>query len=98
MSSGYLAMEWVHGDGEEDWDPIACLEYWEVFAVAEALVPHIEEKKSHVLYWTKRDPDSRGTEVLRNAVESAESALVAFENVLLKMRKRYKENDGNAAG
>ena len=47
MSSGYVAMEWVHGEGENDWEPVACLEYWEVFAVAEALVPYIKEKKSH---------------------------------------------------
>jgi len=98
MSSGYVAMEWVHGEGENDWEPVACLEYWEVFAVAEALVPYIKEKKSHASYWTKRDPDSRGTEVLENAVKSAELASAAFENALNKMRDRYKGSDGNSTG
>ncbi len=96
MSSGFVAMEWVYDEGENDWEPVACLEYWEVFAVAEALIPYIKEKKSHASYWKKRDPDSRGTEVLINAVTSAESAAAAFETALNKMRDKFKGSDGNS--
>ena len=35
--SGYVTIEWVYGDEEEQWEPVATLKYWEVAAIRDAL-------------------------------------------------------------
>lgn len=97
MSSGYVSIEWVFGDDEEDWEPVGTLEYWEVSAIKDAVKALSTDRKVAADYWKRKDPDNRGTEVAIEAAKSADAAFRMFERVLKKMRDKNKENDGNAA-
>lgn len=96
MSSGYVSIEWIYGDEDDEWEPVATLEYWEISAIKDALRSLSLDRKMTADYWKRRDPDNRGTEVAVEAAESASNALRIFERVLKKMRDKRKESDGNA--
>jgi len=93
-ASGYLCMDWVYDqDSEDGYEPIAGLGYWQVHAIVEALKPYVKQRAAKVSYFKAKGEKNRGTEVLQESYESAESALVSFEEVLNKMRDAYKEDD-----
>jgi len=92
MSSGDLCLDWVWGEGLEDFQPIAALGYWEVFVVVEALGPYLKERRAKLSYFEAKGEQNRGTEVLRDSVNSCERTLDAFTIVLNKMRDAYKED------
>lgn len=93
--SGYLCIDWVYNPESEDgYEPIAGLNYWEVNAVVEALKPHMKQCRQKISYFEAKGEENRGTEVLREAHDSTESALEVFTNALNRMRDAYKENDG----
>jgi hypothetical protein len=93
--SGYLCIDWVYNPESEDgYEPIAGLNYWEVNAIVEALKPHMKQCRQKISYFEAKGEENRGTEVLREAHDSTESALEVFTNALNRMRDAYKEDDG----
>ena len=93
--SGYLCIDWVYNPESEDgYEPIAGLNYWEVNAVVEALKPHMKQCRQKISYFEAKGEENRGTEVLREAHDSTESALEVFTNACNRMRAAYKEDDG----
>jgi len=91
-TSGSLCLDWVWGDNADtDFEPIAGLGYWETHAVVEALKPYLKERQSKLSYFEAKGEENRGTEVLRDAVNSSERALDAFTLTLNRMRDAYKK-------
>jgi hypothetical protein len=96
-TSGYLCLDWVWGNADDEFEPVAGLGYWEVYAITEALKPYIKDRRSKLSYFVAKKEENRGTEVLRDAVTSSETALDVFTIALNKMRDAYKEsNDANS--
>ena len=92
--SGYLCIDWIFDpDSDDGYEPIAGLSYWEVNAVVEALKPYLKQRRQKISYFEAKGEENRGTEVLRQAYDSAESSLDVFNNALNKMRDAYKEDD-----
>ena len=94
-NSGYLCIDWVFNpDSDDGYEPIAGLNYWEVNAVVEALKPYMKQRRQKISYFEAKGEENRGTEVLREAHDSAQSVLDVFTNALKLMRDAYKEDDG----
>ncbi len=93
--SGYVTIEWVYGDGEEEWEPVATLKYWEVAAIRDALKTITLDRKITADYWKQRDPDNHGTEIAIAAAKSFDFTLKSIERVLKKMRDKHRGDDGH---
>lgn len=91
--SGQVLIDWVFGEGENDYEAIGALGYWEVHAVAEALKPYLSTRRNKLDYFKARGENNRGTEVLENSVASTERAHAAFNEALNLMRDHYKAGD-----
>ena len=99
-ASGYLCIDWVWGDGDDEFEPIGALNYWETHAVIEALKPHMRLTKNKVKYYKAKGEDNKGTQVLEDASKCATTALDVFTMALDRMRDRYKGmefDEGNSS-
>jgi len=98
-ASGSLCVDWVWGQGDDDFEPIGALDYWQTHAVIEALKPYAQDCRAKATYYKAKGEVNRGTEVLEEAHKSASFALDMFESALSRMRTAYKkaEYEGNSS-
>ena len=90
-ASGSLCVDWVWGDGDDEFEPIGALDYWQTYAVVEALKPYMRECRSKLSYYKAKCEKNRGTEVLADAEASATFCLDMFEMALNRMRTAHKK-------
>jgi len=93
--NGHLCIDWVWDNRSEDgWEAIGALNYWQTYAIVEALKPYTTKCKSKLDYYEAKGEHNRGTEVLSEASVCADYALALFAGVLDDMRDRYKNTEG----
>ena len=90
-ANGSLCVDWVWGDGDDEFEPIGALDYWQTHAVVEALKPYMKECRSKVSYYKAKGEQNRGTDVLLDAAECATHALTLITSALDDMKDRYKQ-------
>ena len=90
-ASGSLCVDWVWGDEDDEFEPIGALDYWQTYAVVEALKPYMRECRSKLSYYKAKGEKNRGTEVLADAEASATFCLDMFEMALNRMRTAHKK-------
>ena len=92
--NGRLCIDWIwDNDSEDGWEPVGALNYWQTYAVVEALRPYVSRCKSKLDYYEAKGEKNRGTDVLSDAAECADHALSLFTSVLDGMRDRYKQTE-----
>ena len=90
--NGNLCIDWVwDGTSEEGWEAVGALNYWQTYAIVEALKPYATRCKAKLDYYTIRGQANRGTDVLNDASECASHALELFTSALENMKDRYKQ-------
>jgi|TARA_B110001454_G_scaffold40792_1_gene40112 hypothetical protein len=101
-ASGSLCVDWIFGTNEDDFEPIGALDYWQTYAVVEALKPYLAESASKLAYYKAKGEKNKGTDVLEDARDSAAFSLDLFSIALNRMRTAYKkaeyETDSTASG
>ena len=90
-ASGSLCVDWIFGTNDDEFEPIGALDYWQTYAVVEALKPYLAESASKLAYYKAKGEKNKGTEVLEDARDSAASSLDLFSIALNRMRTAYKK-------
>ncbi len=90
--NGHLCIDWIWDNSSEDgWEPVGALNYWQTYAIVEALKPYATRCKAKADYYKAKGEQNRGTDVLSEAYECATHALTLFTSALDDMKDRYKQ-------
>ena len=94
--SGFIVMDWI--TGEDEWEEIGAIDYWQASAVVDALKKHKAELYGQLTYYKAKIEKGKKSEddgiyVLEQRHKSAEEMSELMFNVVRKMREYYKENE-----
>ena len=90
--NGNLCIDWVwDGASEDGWEAVGALNYWQTYAIVEALKPYSTRCKAKLDYYMAKGQQNRGTDTLSDASECASHALELFTSALENMKDRYKQ-------
>ncbi len=97
-NSGFLVIDWITGDDE--WEEVGALDYWQASAIVEALKKHKAELYGQLTYYKAKEEKGKkvqddGIYVLEQKYKSAEETSELMFNVVKKMRGYYKDNESN---
>jgi len=92
--NGNLCIDWVwDGTSDDGWEPVGALNYWQTYAIVEALKPYAIKCKAKANYYKAKGEQNRGTDVLLDAAQCAAYALTLFTSALDDMKDRYKQEE-----
>jgi hypothetical protein len=92
--SGFLVIDWITGD--DKWEEVGALDYWQASAIVDALKTYKAELYGQLTYYkAKKDNEADGLYVLEQRYKAAEETSELMFNVVKKMRGYYKENETN---
>jgi hypothetical protein len=90
--NGNLCIDWVwDGTSEDGWEAVGALNYWQTYAIVEALKPYSTRCKAKLDYYMAKGQQNRGTDTLLDAHACASHALELFTSALENMKDRYKQ-------
>ena len=94
--SGFLVIDWI--TGEDEWEEIGAIDYWQASAVVDALKKHKAELYGQLTYYKAKVEKGKKSEddgiyVLEQRYKSAEEMSELMFNVVRKMREYYKQNE-----